>query len=124
MISLILSKYFHGRANHVADTLSRNAAVPAIPEINSFPLQNKAAAQRAGHVWSANVYVVEFGNNVNLPELPVSLTQYVISNDVLCRNVMVSLNLLLLGPLFLLSCTFFTVPLKLGTQVVTKPWSG
>ncbi len=78
-----------GRANHVVDALSRNVAVAAVTNGQNFSLKGLAETQRADPLWSSVIYALESGDDVRCPQLPVPLTQFDTSNDVLCRNVLV-----------------------------------
>ena len=78
-----------GRANHVADALSRNVAVAAVTDVQNFSLKDLAAAQRADPLWSSVIYSLESGDDLHCPQLPVPLSQFDISNYVICRNVFV-----------------------------------
>ena len=82
-------KYLPGRANHVADALSRNVAIATVTNVQNFSLQDLATAQLADPLWSSVIYALESGDDSQCPQLPVPLTQFDIYNDVLCRNVLV-----------------------------------
>ncbi len=82
-------KYLPGKANLVADALSRNVPVASVETIHNFSLQDLSVAQCSDPVWSAVIYAVESGDDVTLPRLPVPIDQFALRDGVLCRNVTV-----------------------------------
>ncbi len=72
------------RANHVGGALPRIVAVAAVTNVQKFSLNDLATAQRAEPLWSSIIYALETGDEVQYPQLPVSLTRPDMFNDVLC----------------------------------------
>ena len=83
-------KYLPGRANTVADALSRNIPVAAVTQVDNFSLPELRTAQRSDPLWSCVVYALESGDDSALPKLPVPFVQFSLQDDVLCRTVTVS----------------------------------
>ena len=83
-------KYLPGRANVVADALSRNVSVGAVndstPVVSNFTLKELGNAQRNHEVWTKVIYALESGDEDNVPRLQIPFIQFYLSLDnVLCR---------------------------------------
>ncbi len=78
-------KYLSGKANTVADALSRNIPVAAVAQIPNFSSSELRTAQRQDTLWSSVIYALESGDDATLPHIPVPLSAFTLKEDVLCR---------------------------------------
>ncbi len=82
--------YITGKTNVVTDDLSRNIPIGAITNsevIHNFTSPELHTAQRERPVWKRIIYALESGDETNFPELPVSFSQFFLSEDnLLCRS--------------------------------------
>lgn len=83
-------KYLPGRANVVADALSRNIPVGVVTEqtpVPNFTLSELGMAQRQHETWGKVIYALESGDETSLPRLPVPFSEFFLSQDkILCRH--------------------------------------
>ncbi len=78
-------KNLPGRANTVADSLSRNILVAALAPISNFSTFELLTAQRQYPLWSKVIHALKLGYDSNLPHMPVPLSAFTLKEDVLCR---------------------------------------
>ncbi len=83
-------KYLPGKINTVADALSSNIPVAAVTQISNFSLSELRTAQRQDTLWSRVIYAIESGDDSSLPKLPISFSDFSLQDDVLCRTVAIS----------------------------------
>ena len=83
-------KYLPGRANLVADALSRNVAVASITQVSNFSLAELANAQKSDPTLSQVIQCLQSNDHSVLPKLPVPLSEFSLQDDVLLRKVMIN----------------------------------
>ncbi len=83
-------KYLPGKANTVDDALSLNIPVAAVTQISNFPLFELRTGQRQDTLWSRDICALESGDDSSLPKLPIPFSNFSLQDDVLCRTVTIS----------------------------------
>ncbi len=83
-------KYLPGKANTVADAFSPNILVATVAQFTHFSLSDLRTAQRQDTLWSRVIYALESGDDSSLPKLPISFSEFSLQDDVLCRTVTIS----------------------------------
>ncbi len=81
-----------GKANTIADALSRNILVAAVTQISNFSLSELWTAQRQNTLWSCVIYALESGDDSSLPRLPIPFSDFSLQDDILCHTVTIPKN--------------------------------
>lgn len=79
-----------GKTNTVADALLRSMPVVAVSQTANSSLSELCTGQRAHSLWSSVIYVLESGDESALPKLSVPFDNFSSQDDVLCRTVTIS----------------------------------
>ncbi len=59
-------------------------------QIANFSLSELRTAQRQDTLWSCVIYALESGDDSSLPKLPIPFSGFFLQDDVLCRTVTIS----------------------------------
>ncbi len=79
-----------GKANSVADALSRNISVATVTQISNFFLSELCTAQGQDTLWPRVIYALECGDDSSLSKRSIPFSDFSLKNGVLCRNVTIS----------------------------------
>ncbi len=71
-----------GKANTVADALSRNIPVTAVTQISNLSLSELRTAQRQDTLWSRVICALKSGDDTSLPKLPMPVSDFSLQDDV------------------------------------------
>ena len=84
-------RYLPGRQNVVADALSRNfpVSVAAVEAKEVFSAETLREEQRKDPMWSLVIHNLESGDEDEVPNLKVPLSQFKLRDGVLCRSVVI-----------------------------------
>ncbi len=83
-------KYLLGKANTVADALSRITPAAAVTQISNFSLSELRTAQGQDTLWSRVIFALESGDDSSLPKLPIPFSDFSLQDDFLCRTVTIT----------------------------------
>ncbi len=61
-----------------------------VTQISNFSLSELRTAQRQDTLWSRVIYALESGDDSSLPKLPIPFSDFSLQDDVLCRTVTIS----------------------------------
>ena len=79
--------YVKGKANVVADALSRNVQIAPVNIVNTVSPDQLRYEQRQDPIWKHVIYSLESGDTPVLDSIPVPMKQFYLDNGILCRKV-------------------------------------